>query len=236
MLARQQRRGSTVRSRQSVSAGRRRGTAAATEPAVVPSIAAAPALLADAVSVALVAVAVEAVETDAAVAAQQVFRLRGEGLPARRAASCLVTPQVGDVVLVAVRADEPPLVIAVLTRAVNGTANLSVPAAEGLEVVAPKIAIEAQEGWFRIANAQFLGDTALLVCNTVETLCTTLQSYAQRLITKAGFALRVVDEIDSTVASTVLVQAKQTCSLQAMQTLISSTHDTRLDGERISMG
>lgn len=175
-----------------------------------------------------------------------------EGEPrAQRAASCIVMPMAGDVVLIATRTGRPPLIIAVLTRASNEAATISVPEAAGLQVAAEQIALvaqssitataskvdlEAEEGRFQIAKTHFLGDAALLVLNTMETLCTNLHSYAQRLVVKAGYALRVIDEVDSSVASTVLVQARQTYSLQSTQTLISSTHDTRIDGERISMG
>ena len=51
---------------------------------------------------------------------------------------------------------------------------------------------------------------------------------AEQILAGAGF--------DKSVTESVLVQAKQTYSLQSTQTILTSTQDTRIDGERISMG
>lgn len=203
----------------------------------------------DAARAELLTVTVRSVEPDAA--GKVRFCIGAAGAPALRAAGCLVEPLPGDVVLVADRADGDPLILSVLTRATAEMATLSVPDAAGLHLAAAEIALTAQRGLsakaydiavnaenarFNLTATQFFGDSALVILNKAEALYTKLQSYAERLIVKAGYSLRLIDELDSTVASTVLVQAKQTYSLQSTQTILSSTQDTRIDGERISMG
>jgi hypothetical protein len=155
------------------------------------------------------------------------------------------------VVLAAVQPRSEPVIVAVLSRDAGAIATLSVPDAGGLRVTAPEIAlaasgelateaqsitVNAQVGRFTINATHFFGDAAFVVINAFEALYEKLQCYADKLITKAGYSLRLVDELDSTVASTMLVQAKQTYSLQSTQTILTSTQDTRIDGERISMG
>jgi len=188
----------------------------------------------------LVTVAVESVEADGA-----VFRL-GAGtslVRARRAAGCLVQPEPGDLVLAACTAGLDPLIIAVLVRATTAPATLSVPEAEGLTLSAPVLAlrapsleVEAETGRFTITDSHVFGRAAHVVLDTAETLYTTLQQYAEKLVVKAAHALRIVDGVDSTIAATVLIQAKQAYVVQATQIVTSASEDVRLDGERISMG
>jgi hypothetical protein len=174
-----------------------------------------------------------------------------DGLGAGRAASCMLEPRAGDLVLIAVSAGADPIIVAVLNRDSNAAATLSVPGTVGLRLAAPEIAlsasgaltadvhsiaVNAEVGRFAIRTSRVFGDMAFVALNTLEAIYTKLQIYADKLITKAGSSLRIVDDTDSSIASTMLVQAKQTYSLQSTQTILTSTHDTRIDGERISMG
>ncbi len=193
--------------------------------------------LQDAARAELVTIAVQGVEADGTL-------LLGSGrVRARRASGCLVQPEPGDLVLAACSAGLDPLIITVLVRATAAPATLSVPGAEGLTLTAPMLAlrapsleVEAETGRFTITQTHVFGRAAHVVLDTVETLYTTLQQYAEKLVVKAAQALRIVDGIDSTTAGTVLVQAKQAHIVQAAQVVTSATEDVRLDGERISMG
>jgi hypothetical protein len=207
-----------------------------------------PLVLADALRAELVVLSVRSVEPGAD--GQLHFHL-GDGLTATRAASCMLEPQVGDTVLAAALAGAGPIVIAVLHRASEAPVVVSVPGAAALHLAAPEIAlaaskrltadapsiaVQAQVGCFTVKTSHFFGDAAFVVVNAFEAFYGKLQNYAEKLITKAGYSLRIVDDLDSTVAATVLVQAKQTYSLQSTQTILTSSQDTRIDGERISMG
>ncbi|MGE0787639.1 MAG: DUF3540 domain-containing protein [Sandaracinaceae bacterium] len=181
-------------------------------------------------------------------------------LLARRAASCLLEPRIGDEVLVAVGARGESYVTAVLTRSEASPATLSAPG-EGLEVIAPRgrltfvapegvelvggkalrlsaeeVAVHAREGTIAIGRMLVQGKEALVHVPALKGVFDKVETTANRVMQRAKRSFRVIEETDTTRAGDIDTRAENGFVLRAKDALMNARRLVKMDAEQIHIG
>jgi hypothetical protein len=169
---------------------------------------------------------------------------------ARLAASALLQPQVGDLVLLA-WPDGHCWVLSVLERHAGSPARLSVPGASSLALSSPKLQLQAdhsldiqthrlelqaQHSQLRMGVVKL---TARLVQVAAERLCTwaeVIQTRAQSLLVRAEQRVSQIDQVDLLHAGQVLTQADQLMQLKARHLQAKAEETVVVDGKQILLG
>jgi hypothetical protein len=166
----------------------------------------------------------------------------GKPMTARRAASCLIAPLVGDTVLVA-KSGTDGHVIAVLDRSSSQEAILSVPTAQSLTIAQERIALRTSEITadtetltVRFGTARFLGKIISGITDSLELAAKTMKRVAGHDMSQANTSVRIVESVDTLQAGNIAHQATDILSLKSSATVIDASTDVRVNGERISLG
>ncbi len=183
-------------------------------------------------------------------------------LTGRAAASCLVRPECGDLVLLALPLNkkEAAYVLAVLERAAAETA-MQIDLGAGARLSADKGAVEiaagtdlrlsaggrmeasAQTVTFTSAAVHWLTHTFCLLSKTVEAVCsvwkessrereTTSEVWTQRL----GDSYRHVQDLDETQAGMSRTLARETALVHGRVTYVQAEEFVKIDGGEVHLG
>lgn len=168
-----------------------------------------------------------------------------------RAASCLVLPEPGDLVLIAEAETGESYILSILTRsaaipcavtaadggaiAVTGT-RVDLAATAGVTVSAPQLAVSADETTVSFRTATLIGKTVFGALDRIETAVQEAVSFAQRSVETIGTLVRRVQGQETTSARQVVQRVDETLTIQATHAAIVARDQMRIDGERITMG
>jgi hypothetical protein len=182
----------------------------------------------------------------------------GETCEAVRAVSCLVAPEVGDVVLVVASA-RGVYVLAVLERPspsavrvevdgdlelraaggamrLRATRGVELTSAESVRAVAPRVeavAVEAAVSAQRIAVA---GDALEATLATAHAVVGEIDLRAMKLVSRARWSLRHVEETDHLRAGRIDHSAETILRMRAKNALVQVTSLVKVDGAQIQLG
>lgn len=177
---------------------------------------------------------------------------------ARRAASCLLMPELRDDVLV-VHHERGSHVLAVLERDQESPVRISadgdleiaatggkvvVTGAEGVDVVTPGTAtIAAGTTRMTTASAEFVvdamtyvGDRVTAQIDRVKTVAKSVETTAGRLVQRLERAYRFVSRSESVRAEYLDYEARTAFHVKSETTLVNSAGLTKLDGSQIHLG
>jgi hypothetical protein len=178
---------------------------------------------------------------------------------ARRAASCLLEPQPGDVVLIAVLPSGLCYVLAVLDREQGAAARvalegdleiklargrLRVAAQEGVDVASAKeisllsggLRVHASEGSVVVQRLSMLGGLIQAEVEKVKVLAGSIDSVLDRISQRVKRAYRTVEEMDQLRAERVDYVAKKSMRLHGENTVMTAEELVKIDGEQIHLG
>jgi hypothetical protein len=174
---------------------------------------------------------------------------------ARQAASCLLAPEVGDRVLVAVLPE--PYVLAVLDRgerpvelvlegdaairatgkldlAGNGGVSLTTP--EAVSVTAGTFSAVATEGKLIFKSLKSVARIATTHFDSFEAVTRTANVIAERVASRVKRAFRTVEETDQLRARHLDYRAEQTAQLHGETTVVTADQVARIDGAQVMIG
>ncbi|WP_437673117.1 DUF3540 domain-containing protein [Sorangium sp. So ce131] len=180
---------------------------------------------------------------------------------ARRAVSCLVEPELGDRVLLALH-DEGCHVLAVLERegreggapvrlTADGPIEVSAPAGHltlaaehGVRIVSPgetaiasgKVRVAATEASLAVGAMTYVGEQLAAQVDRVKTVAREVESVAERLVQRLERAYRFVAESEQVRANYVEVSATTAVSIKAKTTIVSGGELAKIDGGQIHVG
>ncbi|SNR89532.1 Protein of unknown function [Humidesulfovibrio mexicanus] len=182
-------------------------------------------------------------------------------LSCRLAASCLLRPEPGDLVLAALpESGAAPYVLSVLERAepdsqavldLPSGARVSAPqgsvhieAAEGIALSTPgELAAQAARMSFAAGSVRWLADAFSYVGKTLELIATRFTETAQERDTQAGTwtqrlgdSFRRVEELDETQAGAVRTLARDTALLHGRVTYVQAEEFVKADGQEVHLG
>ena len=168
-----------------------------------------------------------------------VTEVGGRHVSARRAATCLLQPNVGDEVWVARLGDGRTYVLSILERSDTSSAELSIEgdisleapsgrlrmvASEGLEMVSPSAVSITTRRFELVASG-----ARLLVAGALETV-------AERFVEQAKRAYRTIDDIEQVRVGQLDMSAKDTLRMHAKNALVTAMSLVKVDGKQIHMG
>jgi hypothetical protein len=188
-----------------------------------------------------------------------VVRTASSERVAERAVSCLVAPEVGDLVVVACTSGEGAFVLAVLRRdrsvgtrvAVDGdldiqltSGRLRVAAQEGVEILAARdvsvaaggLHVTADEGKVVFRGLSFLGDVVRAEMDAVKVLAGRFDAVLERVSQRVQRSYRTVAETDHVRAQRIDYTAEKTASVHGEHTLVTADALVKVDAAQIHMG
>ncbi|WP_437872626.1 DUF3540 domain-containing protein [Sorangium sp. So ce363] len=180
-------------------------------------------------------------------------------LRAKRAKGCLLEPEAGDLVLVAVATDGRCYVLSVLERedgapgsiVADGDLNIKLPAgrlgvaaqdgiglvsAKEVAVVSAGLSVNAVDGNVALQRLSFVGTLLRAEIGKAKVLAGSLDSVLERLSQRVKRSYRTVEESEQLRAERVDYVAKKTMSLRGENTLVTAQELVKIDGEQIHLG
>jgi hypothetical protein len=174
-------------------------------------------------------------------------------LPARRAASCLLAPAVGDRVLLAVEERGDAFVLAILEQRDPGAAVLSVEGDLTLRSVRGKVAVAAQEGIDLVTGAaarimasavdveavetlSVLGGAVKAELGKVKMYAATLDAFFERVSQRAKRSFRTVEELDQVRAQHIDYAASANVQIRGENALVTAHDLAKINGDQVHIG
>jgi hypothetical protein len=175
----------------------------------------------------------------------------------RRAAGCLLAPAPYDTVLV-VRVGGGGYVLSVLEReegtaaeltvdgdlAIRPTGRLQLAAQAGVHiasgeevaVVAPRVAVRAEEGDFSIAKLRHLGAELFAEVAKLDLTAGTFHALVDRVTSRVKRSFRTVEELDQLKAHRIDHAAEESLSLHGRNAMLTAEELIKLDGDQVHIG
>ena len=171
-----------------------------------------------------------------------LVEIAGRSHAARQAASCLLSPQIGDVVMCS--ASRLGIhVLHVLERSAPECATVCAPGAKRLVLEQPAIDVRTEELDATAARARVKVERMHLFSRLVAVAAGGLDLVADRVkriarleTTSAEDSVRTVRNTDTLRAGHILHDASEVMSLRSGIALVEARGDVRVNGERITMG
>lgn len=188
-----------------------------------------------------------------------LVRTESGDVRAHRAASCLLSPEPGDVVLLAMSAGGAAYVLAILEReegavsriVLDGDVEVKAPhgrlgiaAQEGIGLVSGKevsvtsgsVEVRAVSGSVVLERLSVLGTVVLAELGKVKLLAGTFDSVLERVSQKVKRSYRTVEEVDQVRAERIDYAAQRNMSLRGENALITAEELVKVDGGQIHLG
>jgi len=173
-------------------------------------------------------------------------------LSTRRAASCQLLPEPGDLVLISGSLPDQAYLIAVLERRgpaplctslgeevslrVEGPGRLSVQAAQSLSLKAGDISIVGRTGRVLLAEIQACARQAVFSLQTTRMIGDVFESSLGRLSQFLGSSQRTVKGLDQTRSGDIDCRSEHTIQLHGQQVFVTADKLVRLDGDQVHIG
>jgi len=193
--------------------------------------------------------------------ADQWFLTQGAG-PAqrvRRAASCLIEPQIGDTVLVCASPQgHLGFLLAVLVQANPTQGQLQLPggasietsqgdmklkgkslalhSTEALRLQSPVLKVGVNHAELQIKHAKGWFQSIDVQALRVSTIAKAITTVAKRLVQRVEESFRWVEQVDQTNAGRVRTKVDGHFHVQSRHTTLRAEGHVRIDGEKIDLG
>ncbi|AGU49784.1 hypothetical protein VAPA_1c26860 [Variovorax paradoxus B4] len=166
-----------------------------------------------------------------------------ERWPCPRAASCLLQPAPGDVVLVAGPHRDCLYLIAVVTQAdasrscIVAEGDLTISSRRGrISMQAPSLSLKAEKAQIDIADMDYRGAEVRVTTLVARFVGRTLETVLDRLSVLTRSSFRLTEEVEQVRAGQIDMQASETLRMHAKNTLVTSKALVKVDAEQIHMG
>ena len=177
----------------------------------------------------------------------------------KRAVSCVVQPEVDDLVLVSLSSLGGGYILAVLERAQGAKATLSfdsdvdirtsegslsiaskqgidLASTESINLIASRLGIASSEGDINISRLTFLGGFFEGSLETVKLLARTFDSITERFFRRTKRSYRFIEDTDQVKAGSLNYVADKSLMLRGTFSQMTAKEDVHIDGERINIG
>jgi len=193
--------------------------------------------------------------------AELTVRVAQKAVKARRAASCLLEPKVGDQVLVAVTDGDHSFVLAVLVQGARETKGgilsiegdmtlrapsgkvavvasdaVSITSAKEVAVSAPELSVHSLKTTFFSESLSYIGRKIEGEVERLKVVAQVVDRTIDRVSEKIKRSYRTVDEMEQVKAGELDVVVKGNVSVHADNTILSADKLVKVDGEQIHLG
>ena len=176
-----------------------------------------------------------------------------------RAVSCVVQPEVNDLVLVSLSSLGGGYILAVLEREQGAKATLSfdsdvdirtsegslsisskqgidLASTEDINLIASRLGITSSQGEINISKLTFLGSFFEGSLETVKLLARTFDSITERFFRRTKRSYRFIEDTDQVKTGSLNYVADKSLMLRGTFSQITAKEDIHIDGERINIG
>ncbi|MGO3126008.1 MAG: DUF3540 domain-containing protein [Advenella sp.] len=175
----------------------------------------------------------------------------------RRAASCLLQPQVGDTVLISGPERERVYLIAVIEQAQQNESTVSVPGklnisadsvnihsaaamqlrgGTALDINTAQLKLSAEKGQCVIDEMQYVGRELKTTVGMMRVIGKVYESIMDRLSFMSRTSFKLTEEVEHLRAGTIDYQAEQSARLHSKYTMVTAKDLVKVDGKQIHMG
>ncbi|WP_437957665.1 DUF3540 domain-containing protein [Sorangium sp. So ce119] len=187
-----------------------------------------------------------------------VVRLASGSYEARRAKSCLVTPEVGDKVLCAIEPEGLYLLAVLEGRegaptklaadgdlevqarggqvAICASRRVDIASGGGVAVTGTEVHVRAAKGSVAVEELGFFGRLVQAEVAKVALVAQEVDSRLTRLTQRAKRVFRFVEELDQTRAGAVDLRAESMIGIRGENAVIAARVLAKIDGEQIHIG
>ena len=175
--------------------------------------------------------------------------LDGAVIRIKKAASCLLMPAVGDVVLVSGADINHAYVIAVLEQAntaqqeiaIEGNVLVSAPSLtfkseQLISMQTTQVALKAQEANCIIEHTQFVGKEMKATIGLVQLVGKVYEAIVDRLSHMSKRAFRITEQTEQVRVGTLDYQAENSARIHAKYTMVTAKDLVKVDSDQIHMG
>lgn len=167
----------------------------------------------------------------------------GGSLIARQAASCLLAPVIGDLVLIHAEGADA-FILAVLVRRAEHAAEISVPDADHitikgsakLDITAPLVSLQAGRLELVARGLVQMGESLTTNFRRIAETVVDKVTGARTITTRAESRMASIKDVEMLEAGSLIQNVESVSSQKSEITLITARRDMRLDGERVSVG
>ena len=171
-----------------------------------------------------------------------VLEIAGENRAAVQAASCLLSPQAGDVVMCS--ASHLGIhVLHILKRSEHERATISAPGAKRLVLEQPAIDLRTEDfdasavrARVTVEHLHLFSRLVAAVTGGFELVADRIKRIARLEATSTGDSVRTVRNSDTLRAGHIVHEASEVMSLRSDVAIIEARGDVRVNGERVSVG
>lgn len=178
---------------------------------------------------------------------------------AKKAASCLLCPELGSRVLMVGDPTGDCYILAVLefgkskkhsihfdgdTELIAKNGQLHIAAQKGIDLttvedvnlVSSKMKVHTNHADISISRLVYMGSTLFSQIDTIKTLASTVDATIKRLTQKLTRSYRTVEEEERVQAGQIDYSAEKTFSAHGKYSLVTAKKDVKIDGKMIHMG
>ncbi|UBM41325.1 DUF3540 domain-containing protein [Hafnia paralvei] len=165
----------------------------------------------------------------------------GRGWHCRRAASCVISPQIGDAVLIA-SVENQVWLLAVLEQAnpqqaeLNVSGNLHIRSSGELSLSSEALRVCAERGDCHINEMKYSGETLSAWVSLSRVVGKRAESVWHTVTQISHHLLRTTRQTEQVRAGQLDMKAEDYARLHARNTVITSKAITKVDSEQIHMG
>lgn len=166
----------------------------------------------------------------------------GVAWPCRRAASCLLKPEVGDTVLLSGPDRRRVYLIAVVEQAdasvscIDAPGDLRLRSAGKLQMQGAEWSLKAERGDCQVADMRYTGQAIDATVGRLRVVGRVFESVMDRMVHMARSAMRLIDETDQSRVGHLDVQASETVRIHAKHALVTGKELVKVDAAQIHMG
>lgn len=176
------------------------------------------------------------------------IRTLGGDVGCRRAASCLLAPEPGDTVLVAVADSGRAWVLAVLERADTSQARLEVEgdvtlktgsftvAGREVGVLAGRFALNALDGEVALQRLSYVGRFVQSEVERIKSVAASFDGIFERFSQRVKRSYRTVEELEQLQARQLDYKVDKTMSMRGGTAIVAADKLVKVDGEQIHLG
>jgi hypothetical protein len=172
---------------------------------------------------------------------------------ASRAVSCIVSPEVGDLVLIALDDIGTCYILSILERAVRPQGNtdlafdgnvnirvsggsLSLASDEGLSLASPNFGLDAREATVRIDKTSFFGRIVENNVAKIKLLAESMDSIIKRTVERVRSSYRYVEEHEEVQSASTRMIVDGTLTMHTKNTMHIAEGHVKIDAEQIHLG
>lgn len=160
----------------------------------------------------------------------------------RRAASCLLKPELGDTVLLSGPDGRRVYLIAVVEQSdasascIEAPGDLRLRSPGKLHIQAGEWLLKADQGECQVNEMRYTGQAVDATVGRLRLVGRVFESVADRMVQMARSALRLIDETDQARVGHLDVQASETVRIHGKHALVTGKELVKVDAAQVHLG